>query len=396
MRSYLICISMLFSLTIGFSTSAFAVQTWMGQQKALVLLVEWADTPAQHSQAEMNDAFFKDNDFSLKQFFLENSVGKFEITGAVTSWKKSNYNWLDIDGCNPAAIAKIAWDMYKNDVKISDYDSDNNGKIDNLFIVHSGKIPHDRVGPDCMFTRLASAEETAVFQTEGVGSIGKSIPIGFYVHEAGHQLFSFPDLYADHYHGNYGIGMWGMMGLGCWGVNNEIAEDVVFSRPSHFEPLSKIAIGWVTPIVITKSQKKVRIAPVEFTGQIIKIVNSGEDFYLEYRSPNGFSAGHKGHGLLIWREYDLIQADGRDDLRNGNNLGERPLPPNSENFGDSSDPFPGSLNVTSYEPKDKAIRISNIKHNEEWIEFDVEINKKAIIKAPKKSSPKKFDRVERL
>ncbi len=72
-----------------------------------------------------------------------------------------------------------------------------------------------------------------------------------------------------------------------------------------------------------------------------------------------------GHGLLVWRalpdrHLELLQADGRDDLSNGTDLGARPLPPIDENFGDDSDPFPGSLSITEL---DAGIQLQDIRHD---------------------------------
>lgn len=347
-----------------------AATTWLGNRRALVLALEWSNKKAPVNMQDLNDAFFTTGTYSLHDYFLENSSGKFNLTGDVFNFKKTDLKWNDDLGCNPKEIARIAMDVFKDDINISNYDSDKDGKIDHLFIVHSGRMPSDRVGPSCMFTRT-DANETAVFQAQGVGSIGSAIPLGFYVHEAGHALYGFPDLYGNHYGGRYGIGMWGMMGLGCWGLNNSMATEELFRIPSHFEPRSKIKIGWSTPQTITDTTKNVILRPIELTGDIVHI---GKNYYLEYRSKNGFSKDHAGHGLLIWKGYTIIQADGRNDINSGTGLGYRPLPPNQENFGDDSDPFPGSLNVTSYEDKEAGILIENITMSEETITFDVTIS----------------------
>jgi M6 family metalloprotease-like protein len=376
------------------SSAAFA-NPWLGKQRALVILMNWADTKSTHTQEEMEDTFFNMQGPSLRKFFQENSSGKFDITGAVINWKDSNNSWNTDWGCDPTMIAKIAWKEFAKDVSVEDYDANSDGKIDHLFVVHSGRMLEDRVGPQCMFTDIAPAENTVVFQAEGVGPIGNAIPIGFYLHEAGHKLFGFPDLYADHYHGKYGIGMWGMMGLGCWGTSNETPVESLFRLPAHFEPLSKEQMGWAEPKIISKNTKRIQLRPVELTGDIVKIpLPDDQSYYLEYRTHNGFSKGHHGEGLLIWKDYELIQADGRDDLNHGNDLGRRPLPPNNENFGDDSDPFPGSMNVTQYKDETNGVLLENISLRDGVVEFDVVINK--VAKPSHKPARPRFNGVERL
>jgi immune inhibitor A len=353
---------------------AHALENWKGKQRALVLLVRWAGQAAAHPKQEVERVFFRDGDASLRQYFLENSAGAYDLSGEVMDWRPSAKAWDPNEGCKPRWILEEGMKLFGEDIDVSRYDSDGDGRIDHLFVVHSGRIPHDRVGPSCVFGSHAKANEAVVFQSEGVGSIGSAIPIGFYIHEAGHELFGFPDLYEDHFHGRYGIGMWGMMGLGCWGVSNRIPRETLFSQPGHFEPLSKVEIGWISPQVVNRSRTRLRLRAVELSGDLIAIpAGVGRNYYLEYRSQEGFSQGHAGSGLLIWKNYELVQADGRDDLNNGNDLGHRPLPPIDENFGDASDPFPGSDAVTFFEDTGSRIHIRNIAHAGSEVEFDLEV-----------------------
>jgi hypothetical protein len=69
---------------------------------------------------------------------------------------------------------------------------------------------------------------------------------------------------------------------------------------------------------------------------------------------------------LIWRttrdgRVVVVQAEGRDDLDRGTALGERPLPPIDENFGDASDLFPGSGGVTRCEDRAAGLGFENIE-----------------------------------
>lgn len=352
---------------------ANALPTWHGQQRGLVLFMDWSNTKTTVDAKLLEQTFFskKNSDLSLNKFMLENSMGKFGLSGKILGKKVSNKVWNKKRGCSLKRIVKDAVSLFKGDYKISDYDSDNNGKIDNLFIVHSGRIGSDRVGPSCTFTNYKKADHTIVFQSNGIGSIGEAVPVGFYIHEGGHKYYRLPDLYNNHKHGEYGIGMWGMMGLGAWGVNNQTSNADLFRYPAHFEPLSKIKIGWTKPIVIKHSSKLI-IKPVETSGEIYALpVRRGVNYYLEYRSATSFSKKHHGHGLLIWKNFALIEADGRSDINNGNDLNRRPLPPIDENFGDDSDVFPGSLGISVYEDKKAKMTIQNIVKFDDRIELDV-------------------------
>jgi M6 family metalloprotease-like protein len=356
------------------AVDAHALTAWRGDQRALVLLVQWSNVASTVTAADVDATFFDETTQSMRAFFQENAQGAFDLTGDVMDWRRSTRAFNATAGCDLDPIVAEAWRLFGADVDVSSYDADGDGKIDNLFVVHSGRIGSDRVGPECTFTSSSRANYTAVFQSQGIGSIGTAIPFGFYIHEGGHGYYNFPDLYADHYHGRYGIGMWGMMGLGCWGVRNDIEQSELFRYPGHFEPLSKIRIGWTSPRVVNRTTRQVTIEPVEATNDIVAVpVSSGTNYYLEYRSDRGFSAGHHGHGLLLWKNYTLVQADGRDDLNHGNSLGRRPLPPIAENFGDATDPFPGANGVTSYEDRSAGIRFENITQTDDAITLDIVI-----------------------
>lgn len=355
------------------------LRPWQGHQRALVLLIEWSNRPMTVDPADVEATFFgtDGSSTSMKDFFQENTHGAFELSGDVLPWRRSALPWNPSADCSLGPIVDAAWRLFAGQFNVSDYDSNGDGKVDNLFVVHSGRISSDRVGPECTFVSDARSNFTAVFQSQGLGSIGSAIPIGFYLHEGGHGYYNLPDLYADHYNGRYGIAMWGIMGLGAWGVRHDISTDELFRFPAHFEPYSKVQIGWVTPRVISTTTRHVQLKPIETNADIIRVPSGNASYYLEYRSDYGFSAGHLGHGLLLWKNHTLIQADGRDDLNHGTPQGRRPLPPILENFGDDSDPFPGSLGVTTYSNTRDGVRFENIEMTPEMITLDIVITNAA-------------------
>lgn len=395
-RTWLACALVSFSAVssvTGLSDEVF----WQGPARVLVIPLEWGNKPAQVSMEELQRTFFgqEPGDRSLAQFYSENSAGRHTITGDVLPWVKTKHKWSRLwcmfqekvtewfdhrHGCSPNTITRIAWDLVKDRVRIADYDADGDGKIDQLIVVHSGRMYKQRGTPDDTFNyRFKQAKEAIVFQSQGIGRTGSLIPIGFYLHEAGHNLFLLGDYYGDgtnaYMQGRYGLGMWGIMGLGAWGYSNSMELSELFRYPTHFEAASKVRIGWANAQVFTRSFAHVRLRPVETSADVAIVpfgANQFSSLYFEYRSGHGLSAHHPGRGLLAWRGWELQQADGRDDLNHGNKLGKRPLPPNHENFGDASDPYPGELGVTSFTEPKSQIRISGIVQTPEAVEFDIE------------------------
>ena len=360
------------SLAFG-ETPKDELHPWKNQTRALVLLLEWRDRPSNINVSDVENAFFGES-LSLKQFFHENSSTTYTISGEVMPWRSSTLKWEELSSCQLNTIAQEAWRLFSSDIKASSYDSDANGKIDHLFILHSGRVrSRSNMEAPCAFMNFPKADHTAILQSQGSWIYGNHVPIGYYLHEAGHQYFNLPDLYGDHHHGHYGIGMWGIMGLGAWGVHNQIPTGDMFRHPSHFEPKSKEIIGWGNfQYVNTSTVSSIILRPIETSGDIVVVKNALEgDFYLESRSAFGFSKNYPGHGLLIWKGFKLIQADGRDDLDHGTDLGKNPTPPTHENFGDTSDPFPGSKQVTFYEDVSAGIRFENIRIEDNTIKLDI-------------------------
>ena len=188
------------------------------------------------------------------------------------------------------------------------------------------------------------------------------------------------DRYGDHDQGKYGIGVWGLMGLGQWGPSARIPLASLNRNPVHPRARAKMRMGWAEVRRIEGSARDVVLNPVEVSGDVVHVSTGGEfDLVLEVRSPQGFHRDLPGHGLLVWREpratvgaVTLLCADGRDDMNEGTPLGRRPLPPNDENFGDASDPFPGSDGVDEVTDPVTGIRLFGIEQRGAAVRFHVE------------------------
>jgi len=353
---------------------------WLGDQRALVLLLAWEDASPNASVDEVQEAFFGD-DRSLAAWFREASGGRFTLTGSVLDWKRVTARWADQHPKDPGTAGRLALCAHHGAIDVAAHDSQGNGRIDHLFVVHSGRLPVDRIGPRALFVP-GRADRSILLPARGVGTVGEELPIGWYVHEAAHRYFGLRDRYEDHRHGRYGIGVWGLMGLGQWGPDADIPRAHVNRYPVHPRGRAKMRMGWADASEVREDTADVLLEPVETSSRVIRVPtpDQGPSLVLEVRSPRGFHADLPGHGLLVWREpYQLdgevvlLQADGRDDLAHGTDLGARPVPPVDENFGDASDPFPGSLGVTELVDPVTGIALRNIRHEGDAVRFDVDV-----------------------
>lgn len=239
-------------------------------------------------------------------------------------------------------------------VDFSQFDANQNGAVDGLFIIHSGPgAEWTGSGSDIWshawtFTsppRDGKTVHTYAIQPEQQpGPI--PIQIGVFCHEAGHSLFGLPDLY-DTDGSSSGIGEWCLMAGGNYQNNSR--------TPAHLSPWCKKDVGWLVPTNLTANQTGVSLPTVQFTPLVYRLWkhgNGGSEYFLvENRSKRGFDSFLPGPGgLLIWHIDEgasnnnneplylvaLEQADGLFHLEN--NIGR----------GDGGDPFPGNTNNRSF------------------------------------------------
>ena len=126
-----------------------------GNIKGLVILVEYADvkmTLGNKAYQYFNDLLNKEGfseynaTGSARDYFLESSMGQFDpqfdVFGPVTlPQKQAYYGGNDADGkdLNPEMMVVDAAGLLDSRINFKDYDLDNDGYVDNIFIFYAGK-----------------------------------------------------------------------------------------------------------------------------------------------------------------------------------------------------------------------------------------------------------------
>ncbi|WLD95488.1 M6 family metalloprotease domain-containing protein [Alkalihalobacillus sp. AL-G] len=248
---------------------------------------------------------------------------------------------------------------------------------------------------------------------------------GVYAHEFGHAL-GLPDFYDTAYTSE-GVGNYSMMAGGSW-MRYPNAPAYSGNSPTHFDPFSKIFLGWVDPIDVTPADGVQEITLPAISGAdadngIVKMEvpgsNGTEYFLFENVQQEGFNKGlirqgEGSHGLVSWHvdeniislyqtagfrpnnvenwmnkrfQYNqsqtasdgtvvthyglsVLQADGEYDLEKYVNRGD------SGDFfktGDEITPVSGNVHTGSYyfwkgngdTPADSGIHVTDIVENED-------------------------------
>jgi len=312
---------------------------------------------------------------SLNDFFLENSYGAYDVRGGIAGnrWFLSSYNYSRYyDGnymlSTGYTLARENVQQVDPYVDFSQFDLNQDGHIDALFMVHAGADGADNGSVNSCWSHAipgfnyTTNDGVVIDGVTNVPEFAMVTParettmccIAVMCHELGH-LVGLPDLY-DGSRNDWGPGYWSLMSYGAWGAGGNTPWS-----PSHMDAWCKDEAGFVTPIVLTRDTFALKILPVETHPQVFKAwrngVNSDTCFYLENREQKGFDSPIPGPGLAIWH-FDRgagswwnrvdLEEDSTYHLDSG--FGYRPDPHvYHQEMGDTSDVLPGNWNRTAFD-----------------------------------------------
>jgi len=232
---------------------------------------------------------------SVKDYYREQSYGKFRVEGKVFDWvevsKPKNDYHTGTNANNKSIFLGEALDkLLEREGKDALRD------FDGVFYVYAGeRIRTNRGGlfwPHRANFNHSGRRVQYFICPEGGGRISD---ISVICHEFGHML-GLPDLYARPENpGSEGMSIWCAM-------SNQAGN----GRPQHFSAWCKEQLGWLQPTVIDPTVKqKLVLDPVESgSKQCFKVLlrsDGSEYLLLENRRKLGFDASLPSEGLLIWR-----------------------------------------------------------------------------------------------
>ena len=274
---------------------------------------------------------------SVRDYYKETSYGVMDLQSTVVAWvtlpHPEAYYANGQNGLgntypqNGQGMVEDALNLADALVDFGQFDTDNDGYVDAIDIIHSGYAAETGGGggnwiwshkwslwalPGGQWTSQdnnGSAVKVKVYDyhTEAAlwGTSGTGITrIGVICHETGH-FFGLPDLY-DTDQTSEGIGSYCLM-ANSWGFDNSQ------QHPPHFSAWCKLQLGWVTPTVISSGTFA---APLVETNKTIFRINdgypTGEYLLIENRQPFGFESDMPQGGLAIWH-IDENKPDNTDE-----------------------------------------------------------------------------------
>ena len=328
-----------------------------GTQKALVILVEYANQTSATAASSWNQRFFGATD-SVSDYYDEVSYGDLQISAAAETHGTASdgvVGWLTLGTNHPNATnlgngfhvfaaqsavrdAISAADPYVN---FASYDADSDGSIE-AHELHITVIPAGYEASDgaCAGNRVwghkfgAGALNPTVDGVVAGGdytmfgerhcSGGEHLAtLGIMAHEIGHDL-DMPDLYDTDGSSNGGVGSWSVMANGSW---LSLPGSFMGSHPPHPDAFLKSFQGWVEPEGVT-GPRRIALPQAETTPAAIRLganangvdwtgsPGTGEYFLVENREQTGYDQALPGCGLIVWHV---------DETRSGNTTDARRL-----------------------------------------------------------------------
>lgn len=322
---------------------------------ALALLVDFADNRGARPAADFQRMLFDaSNPDSMTRIYRELSHGALEVTGEVVGYLRApnpySYYTAGESGTgetfphNTPGLLIDALTAYCQRDNLKRFDSDGDGFVDGIFLIHAGGGAEAEADPARRKEMIWSHKWTLprAFVNQGVKVFAYSTEpedgrVGVFAHEFGHVL-GLPDLYDTSYRSE-GVGMWCLMGGGSWGGNGK--------TPTRMSCWCLSKLGWVKPKT-AKSAAYALDTLARDPAACLRVWTGGkkgpEYFLLENRQAVDRDRSLPGSGLAVWHidesrsdntnplayKVGLVQADGKRDL-------ER-----ARNGGDAGDLYPGS------------------------------------------------------
>lgn len=272
------------------------------------------------------------------------------------------------DDVNPAKMIVDACKAADNDIDFSQYDGNNDGKVDNVYVLYAGKGEADGGAASTVWphqwdiyygglTLKLDGKNIRAYacsaELNGSGQCAMGTPL----HEFGHVI-GLPDYYDTEYAStNYTEkrtpGDWSIMDGGSY--NND------GNTPPNYSIFDKYYLGWLTPKFLAKDAiDNVTLTTAygdgyQITGGTSRVAysNTNTVYYIENRQKSGWDAYLPGHGMVVWQvKYNATNW-------NNNNLNNTSGSPrytvlsasgNPKNIGRPTDPFPGTGTVKTWTP----------------------------------------------
>lgn len=381
-----------------------------GSPRSLVLLVSFSDLDMGESLQNFSDLLnqsgYSHNGAigSCRDYYIASSdsifqpifdcYGPYKLSRPMAYYGSHSGNANDANAHD--MVAEACQMAHEDGVNFKNYDTNNDGILDNVFIFYAGHNEAEGGGENTIWPHQSNIAPLSVrldnvlvasyaCTSEYKGFTGKTrCGVGTFCHEFGHVIGQ-PDFYDTKYN-YYSVGNWDIM---CQGSYNNGGN-----TPPTFSAYERMYEGWLTPKQL-ELPGQYTLTDIPFRKEAYLIAegthnlsgtspNPSEFFILDYRSQdNGWDAYLPNHGMIVWHIDYSASAWGNNTPNNGPTIMRMHLEEAngidwkkraSMEDGRPSDVYPGTNNVTSFTPvlhsgKQLAQPIFNIKEVGSTVNF---------------------------
>ncbi len=377
-----------------------------GQVRGLTVIIDFPNLPGTITQAQVS-SFLNDTTYtgfgnaqSVRGYFLNVSGNKLDYTNTVTRYYraknvKSYYadSSLDAGKRSQELITEaLNWLRTSENFDFSTLSRDSNNRIRGLNFFYAGE-------PDSSWSKglwphmstlypqfCASGVCTGTYQ---ITNMGTQMSIGTFVHESGHLIMEWPDLYDYDGSSEGSVASFCLMGYGGVGQQSKF-------RPTPPNGFFRHLAGWDTAVelnpAINRAAPTGRLSHTSGAHSLYRWsnpANLSEAFYVEaiHKSDQNLHQPDEGLGIFHvdpsgnntneWKPYvQMEHADGRRDPENRINGGDASDLYDGVTTRSFSDTLPNAMTSRGTNAKwwngfASGMRVANISAPAKTIAFDV-------------------------
>lgn len=322
-------------------TGPVPVSRYQGEKRGLIILVSFPDQkfgsedPKALWQAVANQEDYSDNGArgSVSDYFRDQSYGQFhlsfDVVGPVETknpyaYYGTNKDWGQPTGWfdqNVGELVDEVCHVVDDSVHFKDYDWDDDGKVEQIFLLYAGHGENDYYSKDStvIWPHMATLSVDWPGYSEGITLQGVRIDtyacsneinrknelegLGTICHEFSHCL-GLPDLY-DTKKGTSVLGNYDLMDQGCYCGGGWC--------PTGYSSYERYACGWLTPDPVEDARAVTSLEPLHLQPDVRIYRRSPEsaDYYLiECREKSSWDSYLPTAGLMAWHiDYDKTVWD---------------------------------------------------------------------------------------
>lgn len=374
-----------------------------GDVQGLTIIIQFPDEAASISRSQV-DSFLNDltysefgNQSSVRGYFQNVSNNVLNYTNTVTQYYTAQHNKAYYTDSNLSTTVRtreliaeaLNWLEHSEGFDFSTLSTDENNRIMGLNVLYAGEA--DSAWSRGLWPHIGALKPQ--FCADGVctdryqtSSMGEDLSLGDFVHETGHLLARWPDLF-DYDASSYGsVARFGLMGFGSAGLENQ-------TNPVAPNGYFRYLTGWDSA---TELNPEVNPNAPQGTLELgsdshtlyrwSNPYHQGEAFYIENIQQEGVNQAQPDAGLAVWHVdpdgensneslpfVQLEHADGNRDPESLRNLGDDSDLFTSGDFGFNSPNYIDDLSTNSRwsNGSDSELDINQINESTNTISFTI-------------------------